>query len=64
MSGRFGAQIGPFAACAAQRLGWRPDDFWGATPADLYRALAPVTQADATVSRDDINALLERDSHE
>ena len=27
------------AAALAARLGWRPDDFWAATPADLLNAL-------------------------
>ncbi len=27
------------AAGVAARLGWRPDDFWAATPADLRLAL-------------------------
>ncbi len=27
------------AAAVAARLGWRPDDFWAATPADLRLAL-------------------------
>ena len=42
-----------FAECArraaglATRLGWRPGDFWAATPADLLNALGPEAGADA-----------------
>ena len=30
---------------AARMLGWRPNDFWAATPAELAGALAPVANA-------------------
>ncbi len=35
-----------FAAHLAQRLGWPPDVFWAATPADLRLALGPAAEAD------------------
>ncbi len=48
------------ARVAAALLGWRPDDFWAATPADLRTALgldAPASgdPADATL----LSALME-----
>jgi hypothetical protein len=50
---RFEAAARRAARVAAVTLGWRPDDFWAATPADLRTALglddagdeAPVTAA-------------------
>lgn len=35
------------AARLAQQLGWTPDGFWAATPADLRHALGPLPHADA-----------------
>ncbi len=37
----------PLAASLAQRLGWTPDIFWAATPADLRLALGPAPAAPA-----------------
>lgn len=44
---------------AALALGWRPDDFWDATPAELAGALA-VPEAVDPPSRDMIDALKQR----
>ncbi len=41
------------AAWIAQQLGWAPDTFWSATPADLRHALGPQVAADSL----DANAL-------
>lgn len=59
------AQAVPVLAHAASRtLGWRPDEFWTATPAELVMALVePGTTATAPLTRDDILELIERDSH-
>ncbi|QZD94320.1 phage tail assembly chaperone [Qipengyuania gelatinilytica] len=46
---------------AARLLGWTPDTFWNATPAELAASLGPVEQADAPPSRDEIAAMIERD---
>lgn len=35
------------AARIAQQLGWTPDTFWSATPADLRHALGPQVAADS-----------------
>lgn len=44
---------------AALGLGWRPDDFWGATPAELAGALAPGADCEPP-GKDRIEALIER----
>lgn len=36
---KFGTHILRYVALSAQTLGWKPDDFWQATPADLATAL-------------------------
>ena len=58
------AALGPGAATlfglAARRLGWRPADFWSATPAELLAALVP-PGAEAPLGREDFNRLMERD---
>lgn len=37
----FGSAAAQLAGAAAQLLGWRPDEFWSATPAELATALMP-----------------------
>lgn len=55
-----------FAECAlraagiAARLGWRPDDFWAATPADLLNALGPQAEGEALAGAE-LRQLMERD---
>lgn len=51
---------------AARLLGWRPAEFWSATPAELVMALsAPDTlAAPPPPSRELIANMMERDSHE
>lgn len=41
MSENFGAIALALSGLAAARLGWRPDEFWRATPAELLAVLAP-----------------------
>jgi len=36
---RFGESAGRLCGAAAMLLGWRPAEFWDATPADLASAL-------------------------
>lgn len=62
------ARIGPvarrLAGVAARLLGWRPDEFWGATPAELAAALLPEDGGAAAVAplgRDELARLMERD---
>ena len=50
------------AALAAQALGWRPDDFWRATPAELAMSLSPPThRSPAPMTRGDLETLMERE---
>lgn len=53
MSGRFGEAAAELAGLAGAVLGWTPDAFWRATPAELHavlRALAGPAAEPATVS--------------
>ena len=55
---RFAEAAGRLAGVAGALLGWRPDEFWRATPAELgavLRALMP--EAEEAVSRDDLERL-------
>ncbi|MCX7863498.1 MAG: phage tail assembly chaperone [Novosphingobium sp.] len=41
MSASFGQRAAMLYGLAARCLGWRPADFWEATPAELVAALSP-----------------------
>ncbi|GAA4641928.1 hypothetical protein GCM10023115_02590 [Pontixanthobacter gangjinensis] len=59
----FGESAIRLAGLAAQVLGWRPGDFWNATPADLVLSLnASDTETD-TLTRTELNSLLEGEQH-
>jgi len=45
------------AGLAGALLGWRPDEFWNATPAELAAILAPA--APSSASADDLARLKE-----
>ena len=45
---------------AAQLLGWRPDDFWNATPRELAEALQPPAETAEPPSAGAIAALRQR----
>ena len=47
-------------ALAARALGWRPDDFWNATPAELAACLTPRESAAAPLGRGDLDRLMEQ----
>lgn len=45
-------------------LGWRPDDFWDATPAELAAILASFEPTgEQPLSRNEFEHLLERERH-
>ncbi len=50
---------------AARALGWRPAEFWSATPSELAGALhdPQSQQTGAGPTRDQINTMMERDAH-
>lgn len=59
MSEAFGPRAQRLARLAARFLGWRPAEFWAATPAELITILvddaapAPLTGADLTRMMED-----------
>ena len=59
MTQTFGEAAARAWQAAALGLGWRPDDFWGATPAELAGALAPPSDCDPP-TKDRIDALRAR----
>jgi len=62
MSQRFGPGALRLAGLAARLLGWRPDDFWHATPAELVSILSPEAQHGQPLARHDLNRMMERDN--
>ncbi|MEM1194801.1 MAG: phage tail assembly chaperone [Pseudomonadota bacterium] len=50
---------------AAQSLGWRPDEFWRATPSELTGALRDpsATSGHAAPDLELIRRMIERDTH-
>lgn len=66
MSARFADAAARWAGLAAQVLGWRPAEFWSATPAELAMALAAPESLAAVPppSRDTIARMMERDAHD
>lgn len=46
---------------AAQALGWRPADFWAATPVELASALSPPGGGEG-LSRHDLTRMMEQDN--
>jgi hypothetical protein len=64
MSAHFGDAALGLAGLAARLLGWRPAEFWAATPAELAAALAPpdaLAAALAPLGRDELTRLMEQD---
>lgn len=58
----FGLGALRLAGLAARALGWRPAEFWSATPAELAAAIADPAGDILPVSRTDIETLLEREN--
>ena len=60
---RFGPGAGRLAGLTARMLGWLPDQFWAATPAELGAVLSPyAADAGQPLARSDLNRLMERDN--
>jgi hypothetical protein len=58
----FGAAARRLAGLTAQMLGWRPAEFWDATPGELAAILLPdVGGGGAPLSRDEFTRMMERD---
>lgn len=61
----FGAAASRWFSLASRLLGWRPVEFWQATPTELSGALRDPDASNSTAppSRDQIAQMLERDRH-
>ena len=62
MTHAFGPGASRLAGLAARLLGWRPGEFWAATPAELAAVLTPASAADEPLGRSDLNRLMEREN--
>jgi hypothetical protein len=51
---QFGDGAARLSHAAALLLGWRPDDFWNATPAELAAALMPPSERSESVTFDEL----------
>lgn len=56
----FGAAARRLSGAAAMLLGWRPAEFWAATPAELAASLGWDEQGGEPPRRDEIEALMAR----
>ncbi|HEX8379956.1 MAG TPA: phage tail assembly chaperone [Allosphingosinicella sp.] len=58
---RFSEAAAKLAGIAGALLGWRPEEFWRATPAELAAVLgAMMGEGEPTGSRGDLERLMER----
>ncbi len=62
MSDRFGRSANLLAGHLARLLGWRPDEFWRATPAEIAAVLGPPDPAARPLDRATFDQLMERDN--
>lgn len=62
MTRRFAAGAARLAGLAGRALGWRPGEFWAATPAELALILMPPgEEATAPLSRAECERLMEQE---
>jgi hypothetical protein len=60
----FAAGAARLAGLVPRALGWRPGEFWNATPAELAAIFASSEQPGGTpLTRGELAALLEQDRH-
>lgn len=62
MSDSFGRSAQLLAGHLARLLGWRPEEFWRATPAEIVAVLGPPHPAGRPLDRATFNQLMERDN--
>jgi uncharacterized phage protein (TIGR02216 family) len=62
MSGRFADNAARLAGLIPRQLGWSPDAFWNATPAELAAIFAPAPTSDP-LARTELETLMERENH-
>jgi len=65
LNNTFAAAARRWCPLAARLLGWRPDEFWRATPAELVLALADPDGGEAITppTREAIARMMERDDN-
>ena len=51
------------AGLVPRALGWRPADFWDATPAELAAIFSDNAPGEAPLTRGELAALMEQDRH-
>ena len=51
------------AGLVPRLLGWRPGDFWTATPAELAAIFTDPADPGAPLTRGELDALMEQDRH-
>ena len=56
--GEFGAAAARLAGLAGALLGWRPDEFWHATPAELAAVLGALAGDEESASPVDLERLM------
>ena len=62
MSGTFAESARELAGQTALLFGWRPPEFWAATPAELAAIFAVQASIEPpSLTRDDLTTLLEQD---
>lgn len=62
MNDRFATGAVQLAGIAARMLGWRPAEFWAATPAELAAAIAPPGPApSAMLDRGQLTRMMEHE---
>ena len=61
MSDRFEPSALALSGLAMRALGWRPAEFWEATPAELAAALTPPAATGEPLARDDLERMMEHD---
>jgi uncharacterized phage protein (TIGR02216 family) len=61
MSGTFAETARRLSGLVARVLGWRPADFWAATPAELAAIFSPEAETAAPLSRAELDSLMERE---
>lgn len=54
----FGRAASLLCGLAARQLGWRPHEFWTATPAELWACLNEPTSLQEGASRDELQQLM------
>ncbi len=59
---RFGPGAQRLCGLTARLLGWRPEHFWSATPAELAAVLSPLSAEGQPLARSDLNRMMERDN--